>query len=91
MPDTPSTTDSNENDAEKLARLLEAEMIQKRTAWKQAAAHYRTIRLFGFLFLFILVAACAGGFFFVFFARERKADEPTLRRDPGRVRAVAAI
>ncbi len=69
MPDTPSTTDSNENNAEKLARLLEPEMIQKRTAWKQAAAHYRTIRLFGFLFLFILIAACAVGFFLSLFAR----------------------
>jgi len=50
MPDTPATTNSNENDAEKLARLLELELMQKRIAWKQAAAHYRTIRMFGFFF-----------------------------------------
>jgi len=66
MPDTPTTTNSNENDAEKLARLLELELMQKRMAWKQAAAHYRTLRMFGFFFLFILILACAGGFFFVF-------------------------
>ena len=48
MPDTPATTNTNENNAEKLARLLELELMQKRTVWKQAAAHYRTIRLFGF-------------------------------------------
>jgi hypothetical protein len=66
MPDMPTTTHSNENDAENLARLLELELMQKRMAWKQAAAHYRTIRMFGFFFLFILILACAGGFFFVF-------------------------
>jgi len=78
MPDTPSTTDSNENNAEKLARLLEPEMIQKRTAWKQAAAHYRTIRLFGFLFLFILIAACAGGIFLVFSrVNEERTNQPS--------------
>ena len=77
MPDTPSTTNSNENDTEKLARLLELELMQKRMAWKRTAAHYRTIRLFGFLFLFILIAACAGGFFFVF---SRVNEERTNRR-----------
>ncbi len=77
MPDTPATTNSNENHAEKLARLLELELMQKRTGWKQAAAHYRTIRLFGFLFLFILIVACAGGFFFVF---SRVNEERTNQR-----------
>jgi hypothetical protein len=77
MPDTPSTTNSNENDAEKLARPLELELMQKRTVWKQAAAHYRTIRLFGFLFLFILIVACAGGIFFVF---SRVNEERTNQR-----------
>jgi hypothetical protein len=77
MPDTPATTNSNENDAEKLARLLELELLQKRTAWKHAAAHYRTIRLFGFLFLFILIVAGAAGFFFVF---SRVNEERTNQR-----------
>ena len=79
MPDTPTTTNSNENDAEQLARLLELELMQKRMAWKQAAAHYRTIRMFGFFFLFILILACAGGFFFVF---SRVNEERTNQRDP---------
>jgi hypothetical protein len=86
MADTPSTTNSNKNDAEKLARLLELELIQKRTAWKRAAAHYQTIRLFGFLFLFILIVVCAGGFFFVFSrvnperTSQRAASTPTLTK-----------
>jgi hypothetical protein len=78
MADSPVTTNSKENDAEKLARLLELDLMQKRTAWKQAAAHYRTIRLFGFLFLFILLLACAAGFCFVF---SRVNDERTSQRD----------
>ncbi len=77
MPDTPTTTNSNENDSENLARLLELELMQKRTAWKQAAAHYRTLRMFGFFFLFILILACAGGFLFVF---SRVSEERTSRR-----------
>ncbi len=77
MPDTTATTNLNENDAEKLARLLELELMQKRTAWKQAAAHYRTIRIFGFLFLFFLIVACAGGFFFVFLhVKEERTNQP---------------
>jgi len=52
--------------------------MQKRMAWKQAAAHYRTIRMFGFSFLFILILACAGGFFFVF---SRVNEERTNQRD----------
>ena len=86
MLDTPGTTNSNENDAEKLARPLELELMQKRTVWKQAAAHYRTIRLFGFLFLFILIIACAGGFLFVFSrvnperTSQRAASTPTLAK-----------
>jgi hypothetical protein len=77
MPDMPTTTHSNENDAEKLARLLELELMQKRMAWKQAAAYYRTIRMVGFFFLFILILACVGGFFFVF---SRVNEERTNQR-----------
>jgi len=66
MPDQPARPNSNENDAEKLARLLELELMQKRTAWKQGAARYRSMRLFGLFFLFIFILACAGGFLFVF-------------------------
>ena len=86
MRDTPNTTNSDENDAEKLASLLEAALMQKRAAWKHAAAHYRTIRMFGFLFLFILIVTCAGGFFFVFSrvspeqTNQRTGSTPTLTK-----------
>jgi len=85
MPDTSATTNSNENDAEKLARLLELELTQKRAAWKQAAAHYRTVRLLGFLCLFILILACAGGFLFVF---SRVNEERTSQRDTAQTTAA---
>jgi hypothetical protein len=74
----PNTTDLNENDAEKLARLLELELIQKRTVWKQAGTRYRTIRTFCFLFLFILIVAGAFGFYFIF---ARVNEERTNQRN----------
>ena len=53
-------------DAEQLSRLLELELIQKRTAWQQAKERKKSFRTLAFLFLFLLIVACAGGAFFVF-------------------------
>lgn len=53
-------------EAEQLVRLLELELMQKRTAWKQERQRNRSIRSAGFLFLFLVIAACLVGFFFVF-------------------------
>ena len=82
MPETPGTTNSDENDVQNLARRLERELIQKRTAWKQAARHYRTIRLFGFLFFFILIAVCTGGFLFVFSRVNEERTNQHARETP---------
>ena len=75
MPDTPSTTDSNENNAEKLARLLEPEMIQKRTALEtscRALSNYPIVRL---SFPFHSHRGVRRRLFLCLFARERRADE----------------
>jgi len=91
MLDTPGTTNSNENDAEKLARLLELELTQKRTVWKQTAAHYRNYPIVRLSIPFHSYRCVRRRLFLSLFARERRADEPARRRDPGRVWAVAAI
>jgi len=54
------------SDAERLSRLLELELVQKRAAWKQARERKKSLRSLAFLFLFLLFAACLLGFFFAF-------------------------
>jgi hypothetical protein len=59
-----------ETDPEKLARLLELELMQKRAAWQQKKARRGTLRTMSFLFLFVVIAAALAGFF-LFFNPER--------------------
>jgi hypothetical protein len=66
IPESLGKTNSNESDAEKLARLLEIELIQKRASWKQAGERNQRFRTFSFLFLFVLIVGCIIGFFFAF-------------------------
>lgn len=56
----------NSPGADELSRLLELELIQKRAAWKQTSQRNRSFRTVAFLFLFLLIAGAALGFFFVF-------------------------
>ena len=85
MPERPAETKSNETEAEKLARLLELELIQKRAAWKQADARHRTIRTLTFVFLFVFIAVCLVGFLFAFFrineGRPNRQGPPTAPAD----------
>ena len=68
----------NEIDADKLSRLLELELIQKRATWKQAGERYRTIRTAGFVFLFVLIVGCLiGGYFAFTRVNEQRANQPT--------------
>lgn len=53
-------------DAEQMARLLELELIQKRTSWKQAKERNKSFRNLAIFFVFLLFMACAAGAFFVF-------------------------
>jgi hypothetical protein len=52
--------------ADDLSRLLELELIQKRATWKQTSQRHCSFRTAAFLFLFLLIAGCVFGFFFVF-------------------------
>ena len=66
------------NEAENLSRLLDLELIQKRTTWKQAGERARSIRAAGFVFLFVLVIACLiGGYFAFMRVSEQRPNQPT--------------
>ena len=54
------------SDPEQLSRLLELELIQKRTAWKHAKARKKSLRSLAFLFVFVLFVATLFGFFLAF-------------------------
>jgi hypothetical protein len=59
-----------ETDPEKLAQLLELELMQKRAGWQQKKARRGNLRAMSFLFLFVVIAAALAGFF-LFFNPER--------------------
>ena len=66
MPERATDTNPNPTDAEKLARFLELELMQKRAEWKQAGARRQNVRLMSFVFLFLIIAGCLVGLFFAF-------------------------
>jgi hypothetical protein len=69
-------SEPTENDPERLSRLLELELMQKRAAWKNASARHNKLRTASFVFLFILIVASLFAFF-VFFSRmnEQRANQ----------------
>jgi hypothetical protein len=62
----PTLPHSDGSEAEQLSRLLELELIQKRASWKHAKERNKSLRSAAFLFLFVLIAGCLLGFFFVY-------------------------
>ena len=67
----------NEIDPDKLSRLLELELIQKRATWKQAGERYRSFRAAGFVFLFVLIVGCLiGGYFAFMRVNEQRTNPP---------------
>ena len=73
----PAPLKTKESDPEKLTRLLELELIQKRTTWKQAGDRARSIRAAGFVFLFVLIVACLVGGYFVFMRVNEQRSNPS--------------
>jgi uncharacterized membrane protein YukC len=67
-----------ENESEELTRLLDLELIQKRAAWKRAAAHHRTFRMIGVFSILIVLAAV----FFVLFFLFSRANEERINSRP---------
>jgi hypothetical protein len=66
IPNASGKPESIADDREQLTKLLDLELAQKRAAWKQARARYRTIRSMGFVFLFLLIIGTVFALFFVF-------------------------
>jgi len=78
----PAGPKPNEIDADKLSRLLELELIQKRATWKQASERYRSIRTAGFVFLFVLIVGCLiGGYFAFMRLNESRPNQPSAVTD----------
>jgi len=86
MPEDTATTNSNQTEAEKLTRLLELELAQKRAAWKEAGAHRRNARMMSFAFLLLIILGCLFGLFFAFSIvneqrpREQSSPSPAAAR-----------
>ena len=51
---------------DELSRLLEIELIQKRSEWQRASTRHKSIRSASFVFLFVVVMAALVGFYFLF-------------------------
>jgi hypothetical protein len=82
MADPATQTKPNETDAEKLARLLEIELIHKRAEWKQASARRRSMRSLAFAFIFFVVIASLFGAYFVFMRVHEERDNRPQRSAP---------
>ena len=73
----PAQSTRDEIDPEKLTRLLELELIQKRATWKQTGERTRSIRAAGLAFLVLLIVGClVGGYFLFMRVSERRANPP---------------
>ena len=65
QPEGNSHPTPRDTDPEKLAKLLEIELMQKRASWQQAKARRSTYRTMSFLFLFFVIVAAFIAFYFV--------------------------
>ena len=74
------------NEPEKLIRLLDLELVQKRAVWKRAAARHRTFRKIGIFSILIVLAAVFFALFFLFSraAEERGNPRPSTSSDGAR-------
>ena len=73
MPDSDRKPEETDSDPERLAQLLQIELIHKRAAWQQAKVRRAGLRTLSFLFLFIVIAGALVAFF-VFFSSSTLVD-----------------
>ena len=65
------------NDAEELTKLLEIELIQKRTEWKRATTRNKNLKSLSLLFLAVVVMAGLAVFYFTFMrVQEGRQNRP---------------
>lgn len=53
----------SEIDPEKLSKLLDIELVQKRAAWQRAAEHRGSFRALAFLFLLLVILGGVAAYF----------------------------
>ena len=70
----------SDTDPEKLARLLEIELMQKRVAWQRAGERRNVYRLYALLFLVLVIAGAIAAYFFLVGGMPDRAPE---RQPPG--------
>jgi hypothetical protein len=68
-----------EHDPEGLLRLLDLELMQKRSLWQRASARHRTSRMIWAFSIFVVVAAA---FFALFFLFSQTNQEKVHSRNP---------
>ncbi len=87
MPDNPSESEPVKTDPGDLARVLELELLQKRSEWQQSMARRRLARALSFLFLIIVLGVAAFALVSLFSRmNERVAHRaaPPATADPGK-------
>jgi hypothetical protein len=70
MPDGNRKPGSDTPDPEKLAKLLEIELMQKRAGWQQAKERRGAVRAASFFFLFVIIAGALVAWW-LFFSPDR--------------------
>ena len=58
--------DNKETDPDKLAKLLELELMKERMAWQRKKAKGNSLRLASFVFLFLVIFAALAGAIYIF-------------------------
>lgn len=66
MPDGNRKPEGDAPDPEKLAKLLEIELMQRRAGWQQAKQRRGSLRTVSFLFLFIVILGALFAFWMLF-------------------------
>lgn len=69
MPDGNRKPEGDAPDPEKLAKLLEIELMQKRAGWQQAKQRRGSLRTLSFFFLFLVIVGALFAFW-MFFNRD---------------------
>ena len=66
MPDGNRKPEAGTPDPEKLAKLLELELMQKRAGWQQAKQRRGALRTASFFFLFVVIAGALFAYWMLF-------------------------
>ncbi len=77
IPESSGKIESAKNEADELSRLLELELQEKRAAWQRASGRYHAIKMFSFLFLFLVVVGAIAASFMLFTRLNERRGAPS--------------